>query len=84
MAKKTMNNFFKKLAEKDSSPQPDLVTCSKQPDLVTCSNCHKTFKLEDCETEEDGDWETGYYLVFICPNCEDGGCLDNYTYSNEQ
>lgn len=54
------------------------------PDLATCSDCQQQFKISDCPIEIDGDWETGYYDVPICPKCEDGGCLDTYDYSPEQ
>lgn len=54
------------------------------PDLVKCSDCGKTFKASECSTEVDGDWETGYYDVIVCPECEDGGCMDDWDYSPEQ
>jgi len=54
------------------------------PDLVKCSDCGKTFVVSECPTEEDGDWESGYYTVVVCPDCEDCGCLDDWNYSPEQ
>lgn len=45
------------------------------PDLGKCSDCGKTFKLSECPTETDGDWETGYYEAPVCPKCPDGGCI---------
>jgi hypothetical protein len=43
----------------------------------------REFKVSECETEEDGDWESGYYLIHLCPVCEDGGCIDDYFPSEE-
>lgn len=54
------------------------------PDLVKCSDCGNTFKASECPTEADGGWETGYYEVPVCPNCEDGGCMDGWDFSPEQ
>lgn len=53
-------------------------------DLCCCSNCQITFKVSDCEADfghHDG-WEMPPYTVHICPNCEDGGSIDDYWYSN--
>ena len=64
-----------------------IISIEKQrpsPDLGNCSDCGKTFKIEDCPTEIDGDWETGYYEVPVCPVCKDGGCIDDYSYSRKQ
>jgi len=73
------NSFFEELANsiRPANEEPS-------PDLVTCSDCQQQFKISECPTEIDGDWETGYYDVPMCPNCEDGGCLDSYDYSPEQ
>jgi len=54
------------------------------PDLGKCSDCGKTYKLSGCPTDVEGDWETGYFNVVICPVCEDGGCIDDYFYSKKQ
>jgi hypothetical protein len=52
----------------------------KEPevDLARCSVCEWEGPITDCGTERDGDWETGYYDVDVCPKCEDGGCIDEY------
>lgn len=52
-----------------------------QFDKGICEECGKHFKLEDCEIEEEGDWEYGYYEVYVCPEC--GGGLE-YTFSKRQ
>jgi hypothetical protein len=54
-----------------------------QPDIAQCSQCGGSWPIDELETEEDGDWESGYYQVHICPVCEDGGCIDDYFMSKE-
>lgn len=39
--------------------------------------------MTDCEIDQEGDWESGYYDIHLCPKCEDGGCIDDYDYSEE-
>jgi hypothetical protein len=48
------------------------------PDMCRCSDCGKKFKIRNLKTEQDGDWESGYYNFFVCPKCPDGGCIDDY------
>lgn len=55
-----------------------------RPDIGCCSVCGEGFPVCDLKTEQDGDWETGYYDIHICPKCPDGGCIDDYTMSVEQ
>lgn len=50
-------------------------------DISKCSECGWKGPISECETEEEGDWETGYYDVHVCPKCEDGGCVDDYEMS---
>ena len=52
------------------------------PDIACCSSCGKEFDIADCPTESEGDWETGYYDVQVCPECPDGGCIDDYNMSS--
>ena len=47
-------------------------------DIAICSSCNGRFPVAECPTESEGDWETGYYSVHVCPKCEDGGCVDDY------
>ena len=54
------------------------------PDIAICSECHWRGPADECEQDEDGDWETGYYTIDMCPKCEDGGCIDDYDFSPEQ
>ena len=49
-----------------------------QPDLACCSDCGGSFPVSECPTETEGDWDTGYYEVHVCPKCEDGGHIDDY------
>jgi len=53
-------------------------------DIAICSECNRQYKVSDCPKDEEGDWESGYYEVDLCPVCEDGGCIDDYCYSPEQ
>lgn len=55
------------------------------PDMCRCSECGKTFKIADCEKDyghHDG-WEMAPYTEILCPECEDGGCIDDFFYSPE-
>jgi hypothetical protein len=46
------------------------------PDIAKCGECGWTGTTTDCDTEQDGTWEEGYYDVDLCPKCEDGGCIE--------
>lgn len=48
------------------------------PDIAICSACGWRGKITECETEQDGTWEEGYYDIHLCPKCEDGGRIDDY------
>lgn len=52
------------------------------PDMCSCGNCGWEGKAEglEVELEQDG-YEAEPYQVHLCPACEDGGCIDNYWYS---
>jgi hypothetical protein len=56
------------------------------PDIGICSKCSLRHKLSNCETEWDSDgWEDPTpYEVYLCPKCEDGGCIDDFEYSTKQ
>lgn len=54
------------------------------PDLGCCSQCGGRYPVAMCPTEQEGDWESGYYDVHVCPYCEDGGCIDDYDYTTER
>ena len=52
-------------------------------DIAICSECRGRFHVDDCETEMESDgWEYPEYLVFYCPDCEDGGCVDDWDLSH--
>jgi len=53
-------------------------------DIAICSECGWQGPVSDCEVDPhgDGDWESGYYPVHLCPKCEDGGCIDSYDMSD--
>lgn len=53
-------------------------------DMCRCSNCGWSGKTSDCETEMESDgWEMPSYQIHLCPKCEDGGCVDDYFYSEQ-
>jgi len=56
------------------------------PDIAICSECGWRGHVSECQIAPhgDGDWETGYHPVHLCPICEDGGCIDNYDMSDER
>lgn len=55
-----------------------------KPDKCRCSKCGGKFNVSDLDVDfgnHDG-WEMPPYGIHICSNCEDGGCIDDYWYSN--
>ena len=78
MGKRKRNMDISKLLEDQEKSGPP------SPDIAICSECNGRFKFEECITATDGDWETGYYTVLLCPVCPEGGEIDNYDYSPEQ
>jgi len=58
-------------------PEPKL-------DIAICSECGWKGPVSECDVENDGDWESGYYEVHLCPKCEDGRCIDEYDFSPKQ
>ena len=54
------------------------------PDIAICSVCGWRGSIDQCEQATDGDWESGYYKVDLCPVCEDGGCIDDYDMSESR
>ncbi len=40
-------------------------------DIIQCYECGRSYKLVNCPTEQDGDWEFGYYTVHLCPKNPD-------------
>lgn len=54
-------------------------------DMCRCSNCNWSGKADDCETEWESDgWECPAYQIHLCPKCENGGCIDDYWYSDPE
>lgn len=56
------------------------------PDCCSCDLCGWRGKVTDCyEYQESESWENPQiYIVHDCPNCKDGGRIDNYWYSDER
>lgn len=50
-------------------------------DIAICSVCGWRGPVEECPKEKEGDYESGYNIVDLCPACEDGGCIDDYDMS---
>lgn len=62
----------------------DYVPAAKM-DMCKCANCDWSGPTDDCETEMESDgWEYPEYEILLCPKCEDGGCIDDYWYSDEE
>ena len=59
----------------DPDPEP-------KADLASCSECGWKGLVSQCVEGQDGDWESGYYEIDLCPVCEDGGEID-YDMSEE-
>jgi hypothetical protein len=72
----------------DQNPQEDkiefvgeVVVKNKEPspDLVHCNECGWNGLVSDCDYDEEGDWETGYYFINLCPDCGSGDVEYNMT-----
>lgn len=55
-----------------------------KPDMAHCSSCGWSGNRLVCETEQEGDYESGYYAIDLCPKCDDGGCVDDYSMTKER
>jgi len=55
------------------------------PDIAICSGCHWEGPVCKCEVGQEGDWESGYYSIYLCPQCDESeGCIDDFYYSRYQ
>jgi len=68
-----LSELFKKIIETDNEPRPD---------IGYCENCGFKADLSKFDTGEEGDWETGYYKIDFCPNCDDSEV--SYDFSPER
>lgn len=60
------------------------VGAEPKADICQCSNCGWKGPTADCETSLESDgWEYPEYRIHLCPKCADGGCIDQYYYSDE-
>ncbi|MBD3263400.1 hypothetical protein GF374_03405 [Candidatus Woesearchaeota archaeon] len=48
-----------------------------RPDIAVCV-CGWRGSVKDCEKAQEGNWEHGYYIIHLCPRCEDGGDIIDY------
>ena len=78
-----MNNALKEFLTAELEKQR-YNTFGPLPDIAICSQCGWRGPTSECETGEEGDWETGYYKIHLCPKCADGGCVDDYDMSPER
>jgi len=74
---KKLNFIFEThLVENDPEPKAD---------IATCSGCGWRGGVDDCRTGEEGDLESGYYKIYMCPDCDESEeCVDDYEYSRKQ
>ena len=72
---KSMPEEFSAIEETDVEPQPD---------IAICAVCETRTPVSECPQEIDGDWESGYCMIHVCPVCADGGCIDDYGMSEQQ
>ena len=56
-----------------------------KPDMCTCTSCEKTFKVADTifDFDHHDGWEMPAYTIHECPECDDGGLIENYHFSFE-
>ena len=69
--------LFDKISRDNENTMP-------RPDMARCSECGWEGNSNDCKKGIDGDWEGGYYEIDLCPKCPDGGCVDDYFWSEEE
>ena len=52
----------------------DIAKTNSEPlaDLAQCMDCDWKGLVTETSIGEDGDWESGYYLVHLCPRCGGG------------
>ena len=55
-----------------------------EPDIVKCSICKWSGSVVGLDIGSEGDYENGYYDIYLCPECEDGGSIDYYGMSTER
>jgi hypothetical protein len=74
--RKTLLSFADIILSSDTSREPS-------PDIGVCSKCGWEGDVGGCEMDEEGNFEDGYYMIHLCPNCDDGGDI-NYKMSEER
>lgn len=79
--KETMKAVKKKRTSIFSFGLLGIDPCVDHPefDRCRCSSCGIKLKVSDCPEElESEGWEYAPYIVHVCPNCNDGGMIDDY------
>lgn len=46
-------------------------------DGCKCGECGWKGPISECEVDQEGNWEYGYYDIHLCPKCDDG-TIDDY------
>ena len=71
-----LTELYEKLVENPNLAGPVI-------DMCRCSECGWEGFTTNLETVMEGEFETGYYPVPVCPQCPDEGCLDDWFPSME-
>jgi hypothetical protein len=50
--------------------------------IACCFSCGWKGSVSDCDLDQEGDWESGYYDIHFCPRC--GECIDEYEMTEER
>jgi len=53
------------------------------PDMCKCSSCGGVFKVSECIHDHDhhDGWEMPAYTAILCVACKDGGCIEDFWFS---
>jgi hypothetical protein len=70
--KKKPKNFYKFAMALSNAPEKS--DSGPFPDIAVCDECLWKGNINSCSQEQEGDWESGYYYVDVCPKC--GGCVE--------
>ena len=51
------------------APKPDLARCTAYDAATGSAGCGWSGKVDECDTIQEGDRESGYVTVDVCPKC---------------
>lgn len=69
-----LKKLIDSITKSDKGPKPNMCKCSACESIL---NVNDTIKNYD---HHDG-WEMPAYTIDECPNCKDGGLIENYWFS---